>query len=133
VGYVGSAFGLAVLWGLDPWFTISAGGLLFAAIFVATDMVTSPVTPSGQLIFVIGCGVLTLVIMQYVPVPEGVTFAILTMNAIAPVLESITIPTIFGVGLSREVRYKGVAVGVASLLIVVGVFAALDSLQPAIA
>ena len=132
VGYVGSAFVLALLWGLDPWFTITAGGLLFAAVFMATDMVTSPVTPTGQLIFGIGCGVLTLVIRQYTPFPEGVTFAVLTMNALAPAIESLTIPTCFGVGLSRETRYKGVAVGVASLLVVVGVFVALERFQPAV-
>ena len=57
VGYVGAAFGMALLWGLDPWFTITAGGLLFGAVFMATDMVTSPVTPTGQLVFGIGCGV----------------------------------------------------------------------------
>ncbi|NMA61563.1 MAG: RnfABCDGE type electron transport complex subunit D, partial [Firmicutes bacterium] len=132
VGYVGSAFVLALLWGLDPWFTITAGGLLFAAVFMATDMVTSPVTPTGQLIFGIGCGVLTLVIRQYTPFPEGVTFAVLTMNALAPAIESLTIPTCFGVGLSRETRYKGVAVGVASLLVVVGIFVALERFQPAV-
>ena len=132
LGYVGSAFVLALLWGLDPWFTITAGGLLFAAVFMATDMVTSPVTPSGQLIFGIGCGVLTLVIRQHTPFPEGVTFAVLTMNALAPALESLTIPTIFGVGLSRETRYKGVAVGVVVLLVVVGVFAALERTQPTV-
>ena len=132
VGYVGSAFLLALLWGLDPWYAINAGGLMFAAVFMATDMVTSPVTPSGQLIFGIGCGVLTLAIRQYTPFPEGVTFAVLTMNALAPALEALTIPTIFGVGLSRETRHRGVAVGIAILLVVVGVFVAMDRIQPAV-
>ena len=130
VGYVGSAFLLALVWGLDPWYTITAGGLLFAAIFMATDMVTSPVTPFGQLLFGIGCGVLTLVIRQFTPLPEGVTFAILTMNALAPALEALTIPTIFGVGVSQEARMRGVAVTTAVLVIVVGVFVVLDRTQP---
>ncbi len=126
VGYVGSAFALAVLWGLDPWYTITAGGLLFAAVFMATDMVTSPVTPSGQLLFGIGCGVLTLVIRQYTPFPEGVTFAVLTMNALAPALESLTIPNIFGVGLTQEARYKGAAISMAVLLVVASVFVVVE-------
>ncbi len=133
VGYVGSAFALAVLWGLDPWYTITAGGLLFAAVFMATDMVTSPVTPSGQLLFGIGCGVLTLVIRQYTPFPEGVTFAVLTMNALAPALESLTIPNIFGVGLTQEARYKGAAISMAVLLVVASVFVVVEKMGPTVA
>ncbi len=132
VGYVASAFALALLWGLDPWYTITAGGLLFAAIFMATDMVTSPVTPLGQLLFGIGCGILTLVIRQYTPFPEGVTFAVLAMNALAPALESLTIPNIFGVGLAQEARYRGVAVSMAVLLIVASVFVVVDKMGPTI-
>ncbi len=133
VGYVGSAFVLAVIWGLDPWFTITAGGLLFAAVFMATDMVTSPVTPFGELLFGIGCGVLTMVIRQYTPLPEGVTFAILIMNALAPALESLTIPTIFGVGVPQDARFKGVAISAAVLLIVASIFAVMENTGPTVA
>ncbi|HBG01488.1 MAG TPA: hypothetical protein DDW87_07945, partial [Firmicutes bacterium] len=106
-------------------------GLMFAAFFMATDMVTSPVTHLGQLIFGIGCGVLTLVIRQYTPLPEGVTFAVLVMNALAPALESLTIAPIFGVGESKEARLRGVAVTTVAAVVLVGIFVVLDRNQPA--
>ena len=110
VSCLGSAFLLAVVWGLDPWYTITAGGLMFAAFFMATDMVTSPVTPIGELIFGAGCGLLTFMIRQYTPFPEGVTFAILIMNALVPAIDSLTIPPVFGVGESHRTRVQGVVV-----------------------
>ncbi len=130
LGYVGSAFVLALLWGLDPWYTISAGGLLFAAVFMATDMVTSPVTPLGQLIFGIGCGVLTMVIRQFTSLPEGVTFAVLTMNALSPAIESLTIPRIFGLSVSQESWKKGVAVTTAAVVVFAALFVLLDGPEP---
>ncbi|NLY11405.1 MAG: RnfABCDGE type electron transport complex subunit D, partial [Firmicutes bacterium] len=112
VGYIGAAFVSALLWGLDPWFTITAGGLLFAAFFMATDMVTSPVTPMGRLLFGIGCGFLTVFIRQFTVFPEGVTFAILVMNAVVPLLDKLTIPLKFGFGAAREVRFRTTVVAV---------------------
>ncbi|NLM39100.1 MAG: RnfABCDGE type electron transport complex subunit D, partial [Firmicutes bacterium] len=112
VGYVGAAFVMALLWGLNPWITVFAGGLLFGAVFMATDMVTSPVTPMGQLLFGIGCGVLTVFIRKFTSLPEGVTFAILGMNALVPILDKLTMPQRFGVGIPREQRFQGTAVGV---------------------
>ncbi|NLJ79938.1 MAG: RnfABCDGE type electron transport complex subunit D [Firmicutes bacterium] len=132
IGYVGSAFVLALLWGLDPWFTITTGGLLFAAVFMATDMVTSPVTFGGQLVFGVGCGILTIFIRQYTSFPEGVTFAVLIMNALAPLIESVTIPIPFGVGLARETRLKGIAAAGAALLVAVGALVWIDNTQPAL-
>ena len=111
-GYVGAAFVVALLWGLNPWVTIFAGGLLFGAVFMATDMVTSPVTPMGQLLFGVGCGVLTVFIRKFTSLPEGVTFAILAMNAVVPILDRLTMPQRFGVGIPREQRFQGTAVGV---------------------
>ena len=125
-----AAFGLALLWGLDPWFTITAGGLLFGAVFMATDMVTSPVTPTGQLVFGIGCGVLTVFIRQYTPFPEGVTFAILTMNALVPLIESLTMPIIFGVGVPRETRFKGTAVSVGVVALAIAVLVVINTMEP---
>lgn len=130
-GYLGSAFLLALLWGLDPWYTLTAGGLLFAAVFMATDMVTSPVTFGGQLLFGVGCGLLTMVIRRFTPFPEGVTFAVLSMNALAPLLESLTIPAVFGVGLSRETKYKGLAVSLGVLLALAALFVGLERITPA--
>ena len=132
VGYVGSAFALALLLGLDPWYTITAGGLLFAAAFMATDMVTSPVTPVGELLFGIGCGVLTIVIRQFTPFPEGVTFAVLTMNALAPILESITIPTIFGVSLSKKTRVQTGVVAASVFVVLIGILFSINIIRPTV-
>ncbi|HKM43088.1 MAG TPA: RnfABCDGE type electron transport complex subunit D [Limnochordia bacterium] len=126
VSTLGSAFLLAVVWGLDPWYTITAGGLMFAAFFMATDMVTSPVTPIGELVFGAGCGLLTFMIRQYTPFPEGVTFAILIMNALVPAIDSLTIPPVFGVGDSHRTRVQGF--GVIAMAVVL-LFAALGVVE----
>jgi electron transport complex protein RnfD len=63
---------------------------------MATDMVTSPVTPNGKLIFGMGCGLITMLIRLFGAYPEGVTFAILTMNALTPLIDKFTIPRKFG-------------------------------------
>lgn len=67
-----------------------AGGLMLGAIFMATDYVTSPSTPVGQLIYAVGCGVITCVIRFYGAYTEGVSFAILLMNVAAPLIEKYT-------------------------------------------
>ncbi len=81
-------------------FHLLAGGALFGAVFMATDMVTSPATRLGQVIFGIGCGILTMII-RVVPsgaYPEGVTFAILIMDALTPLINLATRYNRFGVG-----------------------------------
>ncbi len=80
----------------DPLFHFLTGGLVLGAFFMATDMVTSPITPLGQIIFGIGCGVLTALIRLFGAYPEGVSFSILIMNAFVPLIEKYTIPTKFG-------------------------------------
>lgn len=106
IGYLGTTFIVAWLWGLDPWMAITTGGLLFAAVFMATDMVTSPVTPMGRLLFGCGCGFLTIFLRQFTAFPEGVTFAVLTMNAVVPLLDQFTVPVVFGASKSREQRFR---------------------------
>jgi Na+-translocating ferredoxin:NAD+ oxidoreductase subunit D len=81
---------------LNPLFHVLAGGLIIGAFFMATDMVTSPVTRKGMLIFGIGCGVLTSVIRLWGGYPEGVSFAILLMNAVTPLIDRYTRPKVFG-------------------------------------
>lgn len=73
-----------------------AGGLFLGAFFMATDMVTSPITPRGQVIFGIGCGVLTAVIRLFGGFPEGVCYAILIMNTLVPAIDRWTRPRKFG-------------------------------------
>jgi electron transport complex protein RnfD len=64
---------------------------------MATDYVTSPMFPAGKLIFGIGCGVLTMVIRLWAGYPEGVSFAVLLMNACVPIIDTYTRPKKFGV------------------------------------
>lgn len=81
---------------IDPVFHILAGGLLLGAIYMATDMVSSPMTPWGQIVFGIGCGVLTILIRVFGAYPEGVSFAILIMNAFVPLINRAFKPKRFG-------------------------------------
>lgn len=79
-------------------FHLFTGGLMLGAWFMATDMVTSPVSRNGQIVFGIGCGVLTMVIRTVVKggYPEGVSFAILIMNAMTPLINRATRSRVFG-------------------------------------
>ncbi|MBN2461173.1 MAG: RnfABCDGE type electron transport complex subunit D [Candidatus Cloacimonetes bacterium] len=79
-----------------PIFHIFAGGLILGAFFMATDMVTSPVTKKGRLIFGIGCGILTVIIRFVGGYPEGVSYSILLMNIAVPLIDRYTIPRPFG-------------------------------------
>lgn len=73
----------------DPLFHLLTGGLLLGAVFMATDYTTSPMSPLGMLIFGIGIGIITMIIRIWGVYPEGVSFAILFMNAVVPLLNKI--------------------------------------------
>jgi len=75
---------------------ILSGGLLLGAFFMATDYTTTPTTKTGQLIFGIGCGLLTFVIRNFGGYPEGVSFSILLMNILTPLIDRWTVPKKFG-------------------------------------
>ena len=77
-------------------YEIFCGGLMLGAIFMATDYVTSPISAKGQVIFAIGCGVLTSLIRVYGGYPEGVSYSILIMNLAVPLIDRVTRPRIFG-------------------------------------
>ena len=79
-----------------PVFMLLSGGLLFGAIFMATDPVTSPMSPRGAWIFGVGIGFLVVLIRLFGGLPEGVMYAILLMNAVTPLLERKIQPRIFG-------------------------------------
>ncbi len=96
VSFIGTVAVLAGLFHQDPLFHVLAGGLLIGAFFMATDYVTSPVTPKGQIVFGIGCGVLTVFIRLYGGYPEGVCYAILIMNAATALIDRYTVPRKFG-------------------------------------
>jgi electron transport complex protein RnfD len=95
----------------DPLFHLLTGGLMLGALFMATDMVTTPITRRGMLIFGCGCGVLTVVIRLFGGYPEGVSFAILLMNAATPLIDRYSRPQVFGYadnhGSHREQPTKG--------------------------
>lgn len=81
---------------IDPIYQILAGGVMLGAVFMATEMVTSPMTKKGKLIFGIGCGLITVVIRTWGSYPEGVSFAILIMNAFVPLINKGFRPKYFG-------------------------------------
>ena len=76
---------------------ICGGGLMLGAFFMATDYVTSPITPTGQIIFGICCGVLTGLFRCFGANAEGVSFAIILSNILVPIIEKISVPRAFGV------------------------------------
>lgn len=80
----------------DPLFHLLSGGLLLGAIFMATDYVTSPMTPKGMWIYGAGIGIITVLIRVFGSYPEGVQFAILTMNAFVPLINKYVKPHRFG-------------------------------------
>lgn len=85
---------------------ILSGGLMLGAIFMATDYVTSPVTPNGQIIFGIGCGLLTVFIRYFGGLPEGVSYSILLMNTLVWVIDKKTHPRKFGYALDKKKEGK---------------------------
>ena len=82
----------------SPWFMLTSGGLMLGAVFMATDMVTSPVTPLGVWLFAILIGGLTVVIRLWGGLPEGVMYAILVANGLSPLLNQVTQPRVYGTG-----------------------------------
>jgi len=89
-------FGTKVLFSGDWTFHILSGGLILGAFFMATDYVTSPLTWKGQIIFGVGCGLLTAIIRLWGGYPEGVSYAILMMNGAAPIIDRYTRSRIYG-------------------------------------
>ncbi len=92
-------FGEAFAVDLDPTrmiYHILAGGLMLGAFYMATDYSSSPISARGQVIFGIGCGLITIVIRLQGGYPEGVSYAILLMNLAAPLIDKYTKPKVFG-------------------------------------
>jgi electron transport complex protein RnfD len=87
---------LSFLFKKDPIFQVLSGGVFLGAFFMATDWVTTPLTPFGRLIFGIGAGFLTMAIRIYGNYPEGVTYGILVMNVLTPLIDRTIKPRKFG-------------------------------------
>ncbi len=81
---------------INPVYHVLTGGLMLGAIFMATDMVTSPMNPKGQIIYGVGIGLITISIRMFGAYPEGISFAILIMNAVTPLINTYVKPKRFG-------------------------------------
>ena len=89
VSMVVTAVAVGAIAGVDPLLTLLSGGLLFGAVFMATDYATSPVTFKGQLIFGAGCGFITALMRLFAGMPEGVMYSILIMNSVVTFLNKL--------------------------------------------
>jgi electron transport complex protein RnfD len=103
--YIGTVFVLTFFLGgikgtgyslMLPFFHIFAGGLMLGAFFMATDYTTSPLTKKGRVIYAVGCGLMTVIIRLWGGYPEGVSYSILFMNVMTPLIDKITMPKAFG-------------------------------------
>ena len=104
VTFIGTVAVLTLVFGHEgygngEWMLLNlfSGGLMLGAIFMATDYATSPVTPNGQLIFGVGCGLITVLIRYFGGYPEGVSYAILIMNLLTWAIDKATPQTQFGI------------------------------------
>lgn len=96
LSFIGSFMLFAWMFGYNPLTAVLTGGILFGAVFMATDYVTNPMTRKGQLVFGIGCGLLVAVIRKFGTYPEGVTYAILIMNIFTPLIDRFMRPRVYG-------------------------------------
>lgn len=94
--YIGAVCVISLLAGRDVLLDLLSGGLLLGALFMATDYTTSPINFKGRIIFGIGCGVITMLIRMFGALPEGVSFSIILMNILVPLIERATRPHPFG-------------------------------------
>ena len=100
--YIGTVFVFTFLFGgFDLTYSLSeicAGGLILGAFFMATDYVTSPLTPKGQIVYGLILGIVTGIFRLWGASPEGVSYAIIFSNLLVPLIERYTLPTAFGKG-----------------------------------
>lgn len=102
VTYISTVFLLTLIMGRNglslsgAFYEIFAGGLMLGAFYMATDYTTSPITKKGQVIFALGCGILTSIIRIYGGYPEGVSYSILFMNLFVPLIDKFIKPRTFG-------------------------------------
>ncbi|MBE6792336.1 MAG: RnfABCDGE type electron transport complex subunit D [Ruminococcaceae bacterium] len=94
--FVGTVAAFTLILGEPPLYHILSGGLLLGAIFMATDYTTSPMTPLGQFVYAVGCGLITVLIRCFGSLPEGVSFAILLMNIATPLIDRVCHRRVFG-------------------------------------
>ncbi len=96
VTYLATVAVFSAILGRDPLFDLLAGGLMLGAFFMATDYTTSPLYFKARIVFAIGCGLMTIIIREFGSLPEGVSYSIVLMNIITPLIERYVKPTSFG-------------------------------------
>lgn len=97
--FIGTVFLLSLVGSGDVMTATAAilsGGVMLGAIFMATDYATTPLTLPGKIIFGIGCGLITMLIRSFGTMPEGVSYSILLMNILTPIIDRLTVPKAFG-------------------------------------
>lgn len=100
LSFILTVFFIALFAGENPFLEISMGGVMLGAIFMATDYVTSPMTGLGKVVFGIGCGLITMIIRLFAALPEGVSYSILVMNLLVPLIDKLALTIPFGSKLS---------------------------------
>ena len=96
VTYLATVAALSMMMGRDPLFDLLSGGLLLGAFFMATDYTTSPLYFWGRIVFAFGCGLVTMLIREFGSLPEGVSYSIILMNILTPLIERAIKPRPFG-------------------------------------
>lgn len=104
--FIGTTLLIVTIAGHDPLIHLFTGSLVLAAIFMATDYVTSPVNLKGRVIFGLGCGLITAIVRLFAGPTEGVTFALLAMNILTPLIERSTLPKAFGQKYQQVLKTK---------------------------
>lgn len=96
VTYLATVAVISLIAGRDPLVDLLSGGLLIGAFFMATDYTTSPISRNGRIVYAVGCGVFTMLIRMFASLPEGVSYSIVLMNILVPLIERFTLPKPFG-------------------------------------
>ena len=96
VTFLAVVFVFSAILGNDPLQAILCGGVMLGAVFIATDYTTSPMSAKGQFIYAVGCGIIVVIIRNFCNYPEGVTYAILVMNIVTPLLDKYVKPRLYG-------------------------------------
>lgn len=96
VTFLAVVFVFSAILGNDPLQAILCGGMMLGAVFMATDYTTSPMSAKGQFIHAAGCGIIVVIIRNFCNYPEGVTYAILVMNIVTPLLDKYVKPRLYG-------------------------------------
>ena len=96
VTYLATVAVISLIAGRDPLVDLLSGGLLIGAFFMATDYTSSPISRNGRIVYALGCGVFTMLIRMFASLPEGVSYSIVLMNILVPLIERFTLPKPFG-------------------------------------